>query len=161
MSYVDKHLLPDEKVTYRTRLHWKSYIAYWLIALFVFLPLTVWLMVTGQQLFAIVPALAAGIAWMMGSLHRDKAEFAVTDRRIIIKLGILSTRSIELMLSKVEAIAVNQSMWGRMFNYGDIVVTGSGGTHEPFTGIQAPEQFRHAVQLAAHAAGGGVSSSSG
>jgi uncharacterized membrane protein YdbT with pleckstrin-like domain len=161
MSYVDKHLLPGEKVTYRTRLHWKAYIAYWLIALFVFLPLAGWLMFTGQQLFAIIPALAAGIAWMMGSLHRDKAEFAVTDRRIIIKLGILSTRSIELVLSKVEAIAVSQSMWGRMFNYGDIVVTGSGGTKEPFTGIQAPEAFRHAVQLAAHESGGGVSSSSG
>jgi uncharacterized membrane protein YdbT with pleckstrin-like domain len=161
MSYVDKHLLPGEKVTYRTRLHWKSYIAYWLIALFVFLPLAVWMTVSNQQLLALIPAILAGITWMMGTLHRDRAEFAVTDRRIIIKFGILSTRSIEIMLPKVEAISVSQSMWGRMFNFGDIVVTGSGGTKEPFTGIQAPEQFRHAVQTAAHAAGGGVSSNSG
>src|SRR5260221_530530 len=132
MSYVDKHLLPGETVQYRTRLHWKTYVGYWLIALLVFLPLTVWLMVTGQQLVAIIPAVAAGVVWAMGSLQRDKAEFAVTDRRIIIKLGILSVRSIELMLPKVEAIAVTQSMWGRMFGYGDIVVTGSGGTKEPF-----------------------------
>jgi hypothetical protein len=64
----------------------------------------------------------------------------------MMKTGVFSARSVELLLSKVEAIAVNQSLGGRLFNYGDIVVTGSGGTEEPFTGIQAPLELRRAVQ---------------
>ena len=49
-----------------------------------------------------------------------------------MKVGILKTRSIELLLDKIEAIAVNQSVPGRLFDYGDIIGTGSGGTKEAF-----------------------------
>jgi uncharacterized membrane protein YdbT with pleckstrin-like domain len=85
-----------------------------------------------------------GIAW----LRRRSSEFAVTNKRVIIKLGVLTTRSIELLLSKVEGIAVEQSFSGRILGYGGIVVTGSGGTKEPFEGIQSPLDFRQAVQAA-------------
>ena len=63
-----------------------------------------------------------------------------------MKVGVFSTRSVELLLSKVEAIAVNQTLAGRIFGYGDIVVTGSGGTEERFPDIQAPLELRRAVQ---------------
>ena len=63
-----------------------------------------------------------------------------------MKVGILSTRSTELFLNKIEAIAVHQSLAGRILHYGDIVVTGSGGTHETFHDIQSPLSFRRAVQ---------------
>ncbi|TMI03740.1 MAG: PH domain-containing protein [Betaproteobacteria bacterium] len=60
-----------------------------------------------------------------------------------------STRSIELLLNKIEAIAVEQTLVGRMFGYGDIVITGSGGTKEAFSRIQSPLEFRRAVQSVA------------
>jgi hypothetical protein len=41
---------------------------------------------------------------------------------------------------------VNQTLGGRMWGYGNIVVTGSGGTEETFSSIQAPLEFRRAVQ---------------
>jgi hypothetical protein len=63
-----------------------------------------------------------------------------------MKVGALTTRSYELLLSKVEGIAVNQRLLGKVFGYGNIVVTGSGGTQEPFADIQKPLEFRHAVQ---------------
>jgi len=63
-----------------------------------------------------------------------------------MKTGIFSTRSVELLLGKIEAIAVNQTLAGRLLGYGDIVVTGSGGTEEAFGDIQAPLAFRRAVQ---------------
>jgi hypothetical protein len=59
---------------------------------------------------------------------------------------VFSTRSVELLLNKIEAIAVNQSFIGRAFDYGDIVITGSGGTREAFPRIQGPLAFRRAVQ---------------
>ena len=55
----------------------------------------------------------------------DSAEFAVTSRRVIISLGLLQRRTVETMLTKVEAISVDQSLNGRLFNYGTITVTGS------------------------------------
>ncbi len=61
---------------------------------------------------------------------------------------MLNTRSLELLLPKIEAITVEQTLAGRIFGYGEIIVTGSGGTNERFAGIQAPLAFRQAVQAA-------------
>jgi uncharacterized membrane protein YdbT with pleckstrin-like domain len=86
------------------------------------------------------------LAFLPAYLKRTTSEFAVTNKRVIMKVGVLSTRSYELLLSKVEGIAVTQRLLGKLLNYGNIVVTGSGGTQEPFSDIQDPLQFRHAVQ---------------
>jgi uncharacterized membrane protein YdbT with pleckstrin-like domain len=64
----------------------------------------------------------------------------------MMKVGVFHTRSIELLLHKIEAIAVEQTLMGRIFDYGSIVITGTGGTQEPFSHIQAPLAFRRAVQ---------------
>ena len=64
----------------------------------------------------------------------------------MMKTGVFSTRSVELLLNKIEAIAVHQSLGGRIWGYGDIVVTGSGGTEERFANVQAPLELRRAVQ---------------
>jgi uncharacterized membrane protein YdbT with pleckstrin-like domain len=148
MSYVDRHLLPGETVSYRTRLHWKVYLLPGFLVLLVLLPLTILALSSDLKILALAPALATiaviGFAW----LRRRGSEFAVTNKRVIIKLGVLTTRSIELLLPKVEGIAVEQSLTGRLFGYGGIVVTGSGGTKEPFEGIQSPLDFRQAVQAA-------------
>jgi hypothetical protein len=73
-------------------------------------------------------------------------DFAVTNKRVMMKVSVFNSRSVELLLNKIEAIAVNQSLVGRMFGYGDIEVTGSGGTEEEFANIQAPLELRRAVQ---------------
>jgi uncharacterized membrane protein YdbT with pleckstrin-like domain len=79
-------------------------------------------------------------------MQRFSSEFAVTNKRIIMKVGVLTTRSYELLLSKIEGIVVTQPLLGKMLGYGSIVVTGSGGTQEPFANIQGPLEFRRAVQ---------------
>jgi uncharacterized membrane protein YdbT with pleckstrin-like domain len=71
---------------------------------------------------------------------------AVTNHRVVIKLGLFGRRTIEMMLSKVESIEVKESTSGRVFGYGTIVVIGSGGTLEPFQKMAHPLQFRSAVQ---------------
>ncbi|MGZ5130018.1 MAG: PH domain-containing protein, partial [Caldimonas sp.] len=79
-------------------------------------------------------------------VKRQSSDFVVTNKRVMMKAGVFTTRSVELLLNKIEAIAVNQSLSGRLFGYGDIVVTGSGGTREAFSHIRAPLEFRRAVQ---------------
>ena len=146
MSYVDGNLLPDEQVVFRTRLHWKILIGPLLFAIVTLLPVG-WLLMQGtwNNLVLIAPAIGL-LVLVIALIRRQSSDFAVTNKRVMMKTGVFSARSVELLLSKVEAIAVNQSLGGRLFNYGDIVVTGSGGTEEPFTGIQAPLQLRRAVQ---------------
>lgn len=147
MSYIDTHLLPGETVSYRTRLHWKIYVIPVLISL-AMVALSAWALSANRTLLAIVPATVALIVLFIAWIRRRSSEFAVTNKRVIIKLGVLTTRSTELLLPKIEGIAVSQSLAGRMFGFGEIVVTGSGGTQEPFDNIQSPLDFRQAVQAA-------------
>ena len=118
MSYVDAVLLRDEKVVHRSRLHWSVFLSW--IGLF--------------TLF-IAP-------W----IRRATSEFAVTNRRVIIKTGVISRRTLELNLIKVESVAVDQSVFGRMFDCGTITIIGTGGTKESFPAIASPLAFRRAVQ---------------
>ena len=147
MSYVDDNLIAGERVLYRSHLHWLILVPPALLFV-VWVPLA-WYMAQGTwQGFAWIP-LVVGIAAMLPAIFkRQSSEFAVTTSRVLVKIGVLSTRSIELFLNKVEAIAVSQSLFGKLFGYGDIVITGSGGTHEAFSMLQGPLAFRQAVQAA-------------
>jgi uncharacterized membrane protein YdbT with pleckstrin-like domain len=151
MSYVDANLLQGEQVMYRTRLHWKVFVPPLLFALVISVPLA-WLWITNAwNAFGWIPV-AIALLWLIAALvRRQTSEFVVTNKRVLMKAGVFTVRSIELLLSKVEAIAVHQSLAGRVFGYGDIVLTGSGGTKEPFSSIQSPLVFRNAVQAASDA----------
>jgi uncharacterized membrane protein YdbT with pleckstrin-like domain len=148
MSYVDQHLLPNEKVTYKTTLHWKVYVWPVLLSALVCTPLIVLALRSEHKPLAGAPALV--IVALLGAAfaRRRSSEYAVTSKRVIVKVGVTQTRSVELLLNKVEGITVTQGLMGKVFGYGEIVITGSGGTKEPFDGIQAPFDFRRAVQAA-------------
>lgn len=148
MSYVEDNLLSGEKVLFETRLHWRLYVLPVLFTLLVMLPVSVLLWVKEAPLWSPVP-LALGLAWLLAAhVRRQSSEFAVTNKRVIVKVGVFTTRSLEILPSKVEGVSVQQGPWGRLFGYGDVVVTGSGGTREAFTGIPRPFQFRRAIQEA-------------
>ncbi|HEX8010758.1 MAG TPA: PH domain-containing protein [Casimicrobiaceae bacterium] len=151
MSYVDSNLLEGERVVYRTRLHWKLFLGPILFALVVLVPLT-WIELYGTwSAFAWIPLGLAALWLLAAFIQRRTSEFVVTNKRVLMKIGVFTTRSIELLLSKVEAITVHQTLTGRLLGYGDIVLTGSGGTNEPFAAIQSPLAFRNAVQAASDA----------
>ncbi|HTT00879.1 MAG TPA: PH domain-containing protein [Steroidobacteraceae bacterium] len=147
MSYVDKTLAPGEQVVFRTRLSAIMFVWPVLIGL-----AGIVLLIFNLGDFVNDVALALlGIAVIFGLMRYFSfisSEFAVTNQRVIIKVGVLRRRTLELQRTKVEAIAVNQGLSGRIFGYGDIVVTGTGGTKEPFRQIGAPLQFSRAVQIA-------------
>lgn len=146
MSYIDGNLLPGEQVVFRTRLHWKILVGPLLFAIVTFLPVA-WLLTQGtwNNLVLIAPGLGL-LVFLAALVRRQSSDFAVTNKRVMMKVGVFSTRSVELLLGKVEAITVHQSLGGRIFGYGDIVVTGSGGTEESFSSIQSPLALRRAVQ---------------
>jgi uncharacterized membrane protein YdbT with pleckstrin-like domain len=141
MSYVDSSLIQDEQVVFRTRLH--------LIIFFipiVLLAISVCLFVYTVPVAA-ESVLAAAVLWFLVKyVDYASSEFAVTNKRVIIKVGVLRRRTVEMLNTKVEAVSVNQGILGRILGYGNIVVTGTGGTNEPFNGISSPLEFRRAVQ---------------
>lgn len=160
MSYIDGNLVAGERVVYRTRLHWLLFTTPVLFTAVVLLP-SAWYLANGSwSRYTWVPLAIGLLLLLVTFIRRQSSDFAVTNKRVMMKVGVFSTRSVELMLSKIESIAVNQSIMGRIFGYGDIVVTGSGGTHEPFSFIQGPLAFRRAVQSVTDAHASPVPSSS-
>jgi uncharacterized membrane protein YdbT with pleckstrin-like domain len=156
VGYVERHLLPGERVLYKTRLHWGVFIKPALlvlagVALTVLLrpvrdPRWLWMIGAGIALL--------GLGW--GLVHYVEvmtSEFAVTTPRLIFKVGLISRYTTELLLAKVESIGVQQGLVGRVLNYGDLTVTGTGGAHEVFRRVRDPIGFRNHVQHASLGAG--------
>ena len=75
------------------------------------------------------------------------SELVITDRRVLIKVGFIQRHTFEMFISKIESVAVFQSMLGRLFNYGTVEIRGTGGSSESFATIAAPLRFRDAIQL--------------
>src|SRR5208282_5276117 len=122
MSYIDANLLPDERVVYRTRLHWLLFLSPVIFILAVLLPIA-WFLDRGSwSSYAWIPLGLGALILLAAFIKWQSSEFAVTNKRVMTKVGVLNTRSIELLLGKIEAIAVEQSMMGRILGYGDIVI---------------------------------------
>ena len=69
----------------------------------------------------------------------------MTNRRIVYKCGLIKRHTVEMNMDKVESVDVDQSVFGRMLNYGDITIRGTGEGIEPLHGIGAPLEFRNHV----------------
>src|SRR5687768_15605242 len=151
MSYTESHLLTGEKITYQGGLHWFPFLpAYLLGGAFVLAAVagvvieTWWLTIVG------VAVAIPTFVWTY--ITKSTSEFSITNKRVVIKVGFIKRRTLETMLSKVETIGVEQSLLGRVFDFGTIVVVGTGGTQEPFHNLADPLEFRRQVQSEVSAA---------
>jgi uncharacterized membrane protein YdbT with pleckstrin-like domain len=140
MGYIESNLLTDERIVHKARLHW---LIFWKAALAV---------AAGLVLLAIEPlaglAVVAfgGVLFVPALVAYTTSEFGVTTKRVIVKVGLVRRRTVELLLRQVEAIAVDQTIMGRIFNYGSITLSGTGGVREVFHNIGAPLEFRRQIQ---------------
>jgi len=146
MSYVKSTLVPGERVVYRAHLHWTTFLGAGV--LFALLTVVASLFAVREQ-----SQLAGFITFILGALPMGAAyvryrtsEFAVTDKRVLIKTGLIRRDTLETLLNKVENITVKQGLLGRVLNYGTIHVTGTGSTKATFSNIAAPLEFRKQVQ---------------
>ena len=152
MGYVDRILQPGETVIHRAKLHW---LIYWkAVALLV---AAAALAVVAEQrsdelqqglLYGALAVLAlALIAALIAAIRRSSTELAVTDHRVIFKRGLLSRHTIEMNRSKVESVDVDQTLMGRLFGYGTILVRGTGGSLEPLQNIEDPLALRNHITV--------------
>jgi len=158
MSYVEKHLIEGETVVYATGLHWIVLIRSFLLALLFGAPGAALLVLSAKQrgdtsgastammVGGIIFVVVALICIIAALIKRGATEMAVTDKRVIVKVGVASRRTFELLLQKVESIGVEESMMGRMLGYGSVVIHGTGGSPEAFDRVAHPIEFRKRVQ---------------
>ncbi|MEH2564366.1 PH domain-containing protein [Bradyrhizobium sp. AZCC 2289] len=146
--YIDEILQPGEKVLYSTNAHWMFYlpaIAAWIVAL-ILLILSRAATTEGVVLLCLSASAVVAIAALYWSakawFHRWTTETDVTNLRVIHKTGFIKRRTFEMSLDKVESVDVNQSILGRIMNYGDVTVRGVGEGAETIRTIASPLDFR-------------------
>jgi uncharacterized membrane protein YdbT with pleckstrin-like domain len=174
MGYVEKSLVPGETLLYQTRHHWMVLLGPLFLSL-VLAALGVGCLaevvaakegkgalvgtspmgIHAAELAAVVLVVVAIAIFGYGVAKRNATEMAVTNRRVLIKTGMGSRRTLDLMLSRVESIGVEETFLGRMLGFGSVVVHGTGGTPESFVVISHPQEFRRNVQeqIGAHPPG--------
>jgi uncharacterized membrane protein YdbT with pleckstrin-like domain len=155
MGYITRNLLEDEEIEYSTKLHWVVFIS----PLFIFFVSCAFILIASdvqaQNLksfftiagpvllfFSIVTGLSTVIAYFT-------SEFGVTNQRVLIKVGLIRRDTFELLLNKVESFQVNQSILGRILDYGTIIILGTGGGKNTFHNIDDPLELKNQVQQSA------------
>jgi len=124
-SYVDSNLMPSETVLYRAN------VSKWSLAPLILLGIL------------LLPAVGVGLIFLVWAwIAYRTTEFAVTDKRLIAKTGLVSRNTVEMFLDKVESLNVAQTIPGRILNYGTVTIRGTGATSEPIKNISAPLVLR-------------------
>src|SRR5580765_2087823 len=140
MSYIEKNLLPDEQIAFRTKKH-----------LIIFLMPMVWTAITVFFFLntnpiiaklAIAPAVVALFSWASQWLNYVTSAFVVTNKRVMLKEGFFFRHANEMRLTTITNVAINQSLLAQMLNYGTVVISGFGGTDDVFTQIDQPFEFQ-------------------
>jgi membrane protein YdbS with pleckstrin-like domain len=150
MSYIGNHLMSGEEVVREARL---NRIIYLPAALLAALALVQFAEVyrggeetRGEIAVPVFFLALAAVAAVPAFFRRLSSEFAVTTKRVVVKVGLVRRHSTEILLRQVEGITVDQGLLGRIFGYGTIVIEGTGSDRTPYKGIAAPLAFRLAVQ---------------
>ena len=149
--------MPEEHIVFRTKPHWIIFtgsVVWLVIAMIAFGlgPQTTignFQMGTFPPVFALVGFLSVVIAIFSAIrtyIRFISSEFGITNKRVLAKEGFIQRSSMEILLLRVESIEVHQTIPGRIFNYGSIVIIGTGGSKDPFFEIADPLTFRQLVQ---------------
>ena len=124
-SYIQNTLIKDEKVIYEGKISIWSLIPLFVVGLI------------------LLPVFGLGLLfWIAAIIRYITTELAFTNKRVIAKFGFISRSTIELNLTKVESLQVNQGILGRIFNFGTLVISGAGNPQAPIPGISDPMTFR-------------------
>jgi len=148
-AYTAATLQPDERPLHQTHIHWIA-LSGSVIGAFFFLVVIIQIAIVASWrdfywawLLLLMPV---GIL-VSAAITIKTSELVITDRRVLIKVGFIQRHTFEMFISKIESVAVFQSMLGRFLNYGTVEIRGTGGSSESFATIAAPLPFRDAIQL--------------
>lgn len=151
MPYYTKVLQPDEQVRVVGRLHWSIYLRGLLVLVIAVAMLvgTLWLADPNWQRYARWGSAAIGLLGLLllfrAWVRRRATEIVVTDRRVIFKRGLFARHTVEINVGKIETVDVEQGVGGRIWDYGTLLIHGTGSGFEPLVGIGAPLLIRNGI----------------
>ena len=154
-SYVESVLAPGERIVHRAALsHWKFAPSYVFAVLCLAAAIGALYLQSDARRWVAAAAALLGLIFFAGALvRRATTELVLTDRRIIAKRGIIARDTVEMNLGKVESLHVSQGLFGRLLDFGDVGVVGTGSSLEPLRGIARPLELRRKLGELAGAAG--------
>jgi uncharacterized membrane protein YdbT with pleckstrin-like domain len=147
LGYVESVLEPGERIIHRAYLHWVIFFRPLALLLGGILALLVADEGPIASLIAVVLIFGGALTFIRAAIDRWTTEIAVTDQRVILKRGFIRRDTIEMNLPKVESVDVRQSIFGRVLDYGTVIVRGTGGSPNPLAYVSAPLALRRAVRL--------------
>ncbi len=155
LTYLKRVLQPGEQVRHVSSIHW---IVYWPgVAVALLAVVAYWLAGTrllpglwrysayGLALVAVVLLIRQWFQWWV-------TEIAVTDRRVIYKKGFIRRQTNEMNMDKVESVKIDQSIIGRMLDFGDVAILGTGEGFETLRTIATPIELRNSITGTTHKA---------
>jgi uncharacterized membrane protein YdbT with pleckstrin-like domain len=138
-KYVEANLSNNEQITYKAKIHWYVYLTSILPFFMAF--------IVYQNKFLSAAFMFLAVCMMLKAyIYTQTTELAVTNMRIIAKVGWISRSSVELRHDKVESVMLDQSILGRILGFGTIFLHGTGSGITPLRDIDNPLEFRkHAL----------------
>jgi uncharacterized membrane protein YdbT with pleckstrin-like domain len=133
MSYIEESLSSGEKVEGLFRFHWFAWVPIWL-----------WL---------VLGLITFGLTWLIALyefLRLRCTEQGVTNKRVILKKGIVSRKSEEMKVTSIETVEIDQGVWGRIFGFGTIKVTGRGISDVVFKRLDDPMAAKRQIESVSH-----------
>ena len=142
MGYVTNNLMPDERVIHVGKIHWFIFVS----GALMFVAAIGLFMMDSEgdmtQILGVILLVLAITDLIKAFIFKISTELAITSKRVIAKVGLISRSTVELSHRKIESFNVDQSIYGRIFGFGTIVVCGTGGGKTPIPNIDDPLEFR-------------------
>ena len=143
MGYLEDNLSPSEKLVYETTMSRIIFVIPFILFLFgiiagCLIPVSI-IFKTSFVVLAFIPSIKALNIYLSSTL-------GVTTKRVIVKTGFLSTKSLEIQLDKIESIMIFQNLSEKLLGCGTVILYGTGGTKDEFPRIAAPFEFKKMVE---------------
>lgn len=145
MGYIDRTMLPDEKILYRTKKHYIVFLqpALWACgALFFLLNASPYVVKAGWVFAAI-----AFFSWLNAYVNYAVSEYAITNKRLIMCEGFFIKHTNDTRLATISNLNVDQTLFGQILNYGVLIIKTYGGDDDPFMDIPKPFEFKNCLQM--------------
>ena len=129
MSYIEDSLSAGEKIESIFKLHW-----------FAWMPMWLWIILA-------IPTIGLTLIVALYEFLRLRfTELGVTNKRVVLKKGIISRKTEEMKLTSIETVEINQGIWGRIFGFGTVKVTGRGISDVVFERIDDPMAVKRQIE---------------
>ncbi len=153
MSYVDKILLPNERVIRIGRIHWMIFarnVVLVLVCSVIFFIILNKDSVNRDDssglsivaLFCLIGGIYGLYKMITDSIFMIFTELALTSSRVVVKFGLFRRKAMELHYKQVESINFSQGVFGRIFNFGSVWINGTGGKSAPIPFVDNPLAFK-------------------